>query len=109
MISSSIFPFRQTTTAGASSPAVANNSSTSSSKAGKLQQAANASHKVTEYFPIRRSERKPKAEIIKAELETINSFLATSDDTSHGIEVAFIENKGRGIKVTNFEKFFTAC
>ena len=109
MISSSIFPFRQTTTAGASSPAVANNSSTSSSKAGKLQQAANASHKVTEYFPIRRSERKPKAEIIKAELETINSFLATSDDTSHGIEVAVIENKGRGIKVTNFEKFFMAC
>jgi len=96
---------RQTTTAGAASPAVPNNSSSNTSKAGKLQQAANASHKVTEYFPIRRSERKPKAEIIKAELETINSFLATTDDTSHEIEVAVIENKGRGIKaVKNFNK-----
>ena len=55
---------------------------------------------MTEYFPIRRSERKPKAELIKAELETICSYLAQSDDSKHGtIEVAPIENKGRGIKV----------
>jgi len=80
-------------------------STNSNTKAGKLQQAASTSHKVTEYFPIRRSERKPKAELIKAELETICSYLAQSDDSKHGIEVAPIENKGRGIKaVKNFNK-----
>ena len=69
------------------------------SKAGKLLQAANSSHKVTEYFPIRRSERKPKAEIMKAEMESILSYLNISEDSQHGIEVAAIENKGRGVKV----------
>ena len=83
-----------TTAPVAQSPA-----NTNTTKAGKLQQAANTSHKVTEYFPIRRSERKPKAEILKAELETIGSYLAVTDDSKHGIEVAVIENKGRGIKV----------
>ena len=62
-------------------------------------QAANARHKVTEYFPIRRSERKPKAEIMKAEMESIVSYLNMTDDSSHGIEIAAIENKGRGIQV----------
>ena len=71
------------------------------SKAGKLLQAANSSHKVTEYFPIRRSERRPKAEIMKAEMESILSYLNISDDSQHGIEVANIENKGRGVKVMN--------
>ena len=54
---------------------------------------------MTEYFPIRRSERKPKAELIKEELETIGESLSITDDSRHGIEVAPIENKGRGIKV----------
>ena len=54
---------------------------------------------MTEYFPIRRSERKPKAELLKEELETIGESLAVTDDSRHGIEVAPIENKGRGIKV----------
>ena len=73
--------------------------SSSSSKAGKLLEAANSSHKVTEYFPIRRSERKPKAEIMKAEMESIVSYLNITDDSTHGIEISEIENKGRGIKV----------
>jgi len=82
-----------------------NNSSNSGSKAEKLQAAANTSHKVTEYFPIRRSERKPKAEILKEELETIQSYLGTTDDSKHGIEIANIELKGRGIKaVKSFNK-----
>ena len=55
---------------------------------------------MTEYFPIRRSERKPKAELLKEELETIGESLAIIDDSRHGIEVAPIENKGRGIKVS---------
>ena len=67
---------------------------------GKLQAAANTSHKVTEYFPIRRSERKPKAELLKEELETISERLSVTDDSRHGIEVVPIENKGRGIKVS---------
>jgi len=80
-------------------------SSNSSSKAGKLLEAANSSHKVTEYFPIRRSERKPKAEILKAEMESIVSYLNMTDDANHGIEIAAIDNKGRGIKaVKSFSK-----
>lgn len=79
--------------------------SSNSSKAGKLLEAANSSHKVTEYFPIRRSERKPKAEILKAEMESIVSYLNMTDDANHGIEIAAIDNKGRGIKaVKSFSK-----
>ena len=68
-------------------------------KAAKLAQAANTSHKVTEYFPIRRSERKPKAELLKEQMEGIEARLLANEDTNLGVEVAFIENKGRGIKV----------
>lgn len=88
-----------------SSPAQQQTTNTSSTKAGRLQAAAATSHKVTEYFPIRRSERKPKAELIKEELETIGESLSITDDSRHGIEVAPIENKGRGIKaVKTFNK-----
>ena len=80
-------------------PSQQQTSQTSNTKAGKLLQAANSSHKVTEYFPIRRSERKPKAEIIKEEMENIVSYLNMTDDSHHGIEIAAIENKGRGVKV----------
>ena len=38
-------------------------------------------------------------EIMKAEMESILSYLNISDDSQHGIEVATIENKGRGVKV----------
>ena len=92
------FPYRQATVQGSGSSQPTQTSS-SSSKAGKLLQAANSSHKVTEYFPIRRSERKPKAEIMKAEMENIVSYLNMTDDSQHGIEIAPIENKGRGVKV----------
>jgi len=75
------------------------------SKAAKLALAASSSHKVTEYFPIRRSERKPKAEILKEQMEHIEARLLTNDDVGLGIEVAIIENKGRGIKaVRDFSK-----
>jgi len=84
--------------AGGSQPQQTSQTSTNTSKAGKLLEAANTSHKVTEYFPIRRSERKPKAEIMKAEMESIVSYLNITDDANHGIEIAAIENKGRGIK-----------
>jgi len=74
-------------------------------KAAKLAQATSTSHKVTEYFPIRRSERKPKAELLKEQMEGIEARLLANDDTNLGVEVAFIENKGRGIKaVRDFAK-----
>ena len=90
---------RQGTVQGGGPSTPQQTTQTSNSKAGKLLQAANSSHKVTEYFPIRRSERKPKAEIIKEEMENIMSYLNMTDDSHHGIEIAAIENKGRGVKV----------
>jgi len=60
---------------------------------------------VTVSSAVRRSERKPKSELIKTELEKIISQLGQSDDSDRGITVAPIENKGRGIKaVKNFKK-----
>ena len=64
-----------------------------------LAKAANTSHKVTEYFPIRRSVRKPKGELLKEQMEGIEARLLAKEDTNLGVEVANIENKGRGIKV----------
>lgn len=96
---------RQGTGQASGQPSQQQTSQTSNTKAGKLLQAANSSHKVTEYFPIRRSERKPKAEIIKEEMENIMSYLNMTDDSHHGIEIAAIENKGRGVKaVKSFSK-----
>jgi len=90
---------------GSSLPQQPSQTSSNGSKAGKLLEAANSSHKVTEYFPIRRSERKPKAEIMKAEMESIMSYLNITDDANLGIEIAAIDNKGRGIKaVKGFSK-----
>merc|ERR1712240_90267 len=67
------------------------------SKAGKLAQAASSSHKVTEYFPIRRSERKPKGELLKEQMEGIEARLLSTDDSTLDIKISMIENKGRGI------------
>ena len=36
---------------------------------------------------------------MKAEMESIMSYLNITDDANLGIEIAAIENKGRGIKV----------
>ena len=42
---------------------------------------------------------------MKAEMESIMSYLNITDDANLGIEIAAIENKGRGIKaVRDFEK-----
>jgi len=78
-------------------PQSVENTIPSSTKAGKLAAAAQSSHKVTEYFPIRRSERKPKAELLKEQMEGIEARLLATDDKDLDIEVANIEFKGRGI------------
>ena len=55
--------------------------------------------KTAKRLAIRRSERKPKAELLKEQMEIIEARLLDNDDTKLGIKVAYIENKGRGIKV----------
>ena len=74
-------------------------------KTAKPAQAANTRDKITEYLPIRRSERKPKAELLKEQMEEIEARLLANDDTNLGIEVTIIEHKGREIKaVRDFSK-----
>ena len=48
--------------------------------------------------PLRRSQRTTKAALINERLEKLMSYLNMTDDSSHGIEIAAIENKGRGIQ-----------
>lgn len=96
---------RQATLPSSTHPPTTPTQVSGGTKAAKLAQAASTSHKVTEYFPIRRSERKPKAEILKEQMEGIEARLLANDDKNLGVEVAFIENKGRGIKaVRDFSK-----
>ena len=47
----------------------------------------------------RRSRRKSRSDLMKEENERLVRKLNMTDDSSHGIEIAAIENKGRGIKV----------
>ena len=66
-----------------------------------------AQHDVNNNTPaLRRSPRirNKKAEIMKAEFETLDLFLATTDDAKHGLQMAVIEGKGRGIKVGPIKK-----
>jgi len=96
---------RQAAIPNSSHPTPTTTQASGNTKAAKLAQAASTSHKVTEYFPIRRSERKPKAELLKEQMEGIEARLLANDDTNLGVEVAYIENKGRGIKaVRDFVK-----
>ena len=48
---------------------------------------------------LRRSGRKTKANLIQEQREEVEAKLLANDDTSLGVQVAYIENKGRGIKV----------
>ena len=61
------------------------------------QQSPTLPHQVTEYFPIRRSERKPKGELLKEQMEGIEARLLSTDDSTLDIKISMIENKGRGI------------
>lgn len=66
-------------------------------KADKLAKAAEGSRSITEFFPIRRSERKKKSEIEKDWMEGIEARLLATDDTDLDLEVKEIACKGRGI------------
>ena len=56
-------------------------------KADKLAKAAEGSRSITEFFPIRRSERKKKSEIEKDWMEGIEARLLATDDTDLDLEV----------------------
>lgn len=67
------------------------------SKKNLKAKAAVGSHKVTEYFPIRRSGRKPKAELEREYLADIEDHLLAQDDSHLDISIKTFTNKGRGI------------
>lgn len=69
-------------------------------KAAKIAAAAESSKKVTDFFPIRRSERKPKNEQLKEQMEGIEARLLATDDTGLDLEVVTFPEKGRGIVCT---------
>lgn len=79
--------------------------SSSGKKLGKLAQAAGQHRQITDYFPIRRSERKNKSEIEKNKMEGIEARLLSTDDSDLDLEVREIKLKGRGIVTTRaYEK-----
>eukprot|EP00092_Neocalanus_flemingeri_P034123 GFUD01037106.1.p1 GENE.GFUD01037106.1~~GFUD01037106.1.p1 ORF type:complete len:309 (+),score=83.10 GFUD01037106.1:83-1009(+) len=63
--------------------------------------AANSRLKFTNFFPTRRSDRKSKADLLKEQTDNMEAALTAQDDTKLGIEVATMDNKGRGIKAVN--------
>lgn len=70
-------------------------------KAEKLAAAGEGSRQITDFFPIRRSERKPKSELDKDKMENIEAQLvAPTDDSELGLEIRHIPNKGRGVVAT---------
>jgi len=72
---------------------------------GKPAAAAYTNYKMTEYFPIRRSERKPKAELLKEQMEGMEARLRCTNDSLLDITIGTIEGKGRGIMaVRSFSK-----
>lgn len=76
-----------------------------SKKAEKLAVAAEGTRQITDFFPIRRSERKKKSEIEKDKMEGIEARLLATDDSDLGLEIMEIKMKGRGVVASKrFEK-----
>uniref|UniRef100_A0A3Q2DKC0 [histone H4]-lysine(20) N-methyltransferase n=1 Tax=Cyprinodon variegatus TaxID=28743 RepID=A0A3Q2DKC0_CYPVA len=63
--------------------------------AKKTEKKALQNKKVTDYFPVRRSNRKTKTEIKSEEHKYIDDLL--KNGTEEGMEVKHIEGKGRGV------------
>ncbi|TRY70195.1 hypothetical protein TCAL_01201 [Tigriopus californicus] len=67
--------------------------------------AANSSHKMTEYFHIRRSNRKSKTTLEKEQLQEIEHHLLADDDNECDVAVEVFPEKGRGVvALKHFEK-----
>lgn len=61
--------------------------------------------KLTNFFPIRRSERRPKTEVEAKQQKTIEERLISNSDTDLGLKVQHFPEKGRGVSATrNFSK-----
>eukprot|EP00095_Tigriopus_kingsejongensis_P010467 maker-scaffold504_size153273-snap-gene-0.13 protein:Tk10467 transcript:maker-scaffold504_size153273-snap-gene-0.13-mRNA-1 annotation:"hypothetical protein TcasGA2_TC015766" len=107
---------RQTTDGGSSSvksdlsasrvtPSNGSRRPTNSKGAKAAAAAANSSHKVTEYFPIRRSCRKSKTTLQKEHLEEIEHHLLADNDEDCDVDVEVFPEKGRGVvALRDFEK-----
>lgn len=100
---------RQAATAGRKSSGGVSENKTAGgggrTKAEKLAAAGEGSRQITDFFPIRRSERKPKSELDKDKMENIEAqLLAPTDDAALGLEVRDIPNKGRGVVATRHFK-----
>jgi hypothetical protein len=81
-------------------PSSSSTSTTRSKLATKAAAAADSSHKVTEYFPIRRSERKPKKALEKQQLQDVECHLLEDCDEHLDLDVVQFPEKGRGVIVT---------
>ncbi|XP_011477426.1 N-lysine methyltransferase KMT5A isoform X3 [Oryzias latipes] len=64
-------------------------------RAKKVEKKVSQNKKVTDYFPIRRSNRKTKGEIKSEEHRQIDDLI--NKNTEEGMEVRQIEGKGRGV------------
>ncbi|XP_031331472.1 N-lysine methyltransferase KMT5A [Photinus pyralis] len=62
---------------------------------GKLAVESIDNHKLTEYFPIRRSERKTKRTVLEEKRKNLEQLLR--DGIEEGLKVTYFEGKGRGV------------
>lgn len=62
---------------------------------GKLAEESADNHKLTEYFPIRRSERKTKRTVLEEKRKNLEQLLR--DGIEEGLKVTYFEGKGRGV------------
>jgi len=99
-LKSSLTPKKKTSTK--SEPLQPKKTSTNTQTEESKTAGTDTSHKVTDFFPIRRSERKVQAEIVKNIKNDVEEKLLADSDADLGIEVADIENKGRGVKTTKY-------
>ena len=71
------------------------------SKTSTAAAAAASQKSVTDFFPIRRSARKPKTELKAKQQSEIDAWLAKTgyvNDRASGIGIQWYEGKGRGIE-----------
>ncbi|XP_034727722.1 lysine methyltransferase 5Ab [Etheostoma cragini] len=72
-------------------------------RAKKTEVKTSQNRKVTDYYPIRRSNRKTNAELKSEEHRHIDDLI--KNDTEEGLQIKHIEGKGRGIfAVKSFKK-----
>lgn len=67
------------------------------------QKVSTFNHKLTEYFTVRKSDRKTKKQVLREKQRTLENMIR--DGLEDGLECRYTEGKGRGVFATkNFEK-----